>query len=277
MGKIKKCKVKGCDRKSTGLNLCNMHYLRLKLTGEIGAAYSKMPTREKQCTHPGCTNPARKGHCYEHAPKKKCIVDGCEKFGFQRNRLCYTHFERKAKYGSFELPHFQHKVIPVDENSSSIRGFIFDNDWAEMLRHLPFSSNGIYARHTYKCKETGKAKFIYIHNIIMGQEPNKKTTVDHVDIDPKNNRVSNLRVVTKGENVLNMRRDPERCAKRVVRRSGTRWSSVVTINRKSSYLGVFAKREDAVKRARDFLLEINQKIKGQDCTQKIKEKQTQKS
>jgi hypothetical protein len=76
---------------------------------------------------------------------------------------------------------------------------------------------------------------------------NWPTMIDHADMDGTNNRWSNLREATKGENMQNRR--PQ--TNSVSRRKGVRqlpsgsWQAYVCINRRSKHLGVFNTAEEA--------------------------------
>ena len=59
---IKICAVEGCEREAIARGFCNMHYLRVKRTGNPGGPGSKTPV--KICKTPGCThNAASRGFC----------------------------------------------------------------------------------------------------------------------------------------------------------------------------------------------------------------------
>ena len=46
-------------------------------------------------------------------------------------------------------------------------------------------------------------KIIYMHNLVMGYTPVKGYEVDHIDGNPLNNTVANLRLVSRAENIRN--------------------------------------------------------------------------
>jgi len=73
--------------------------------------------------------------------------------------------------------------------------------------------------------------------------------IDHIDGNPSNNRIENLRVVTRRENHQNMRRrkDNTSGATGVYFRDHIRkWVARIRANDKDNHLGVFETREDAI-------------------------------
>jgi hypothetical protein len=70
--------------------------------------------------------------------------------------------------------------------------------------------------------------------------------IDHVDGDPANNRLSNLRRATRAQNNWNRRRNPRfRSRLRGVRPRGKRWVASIAVNGRSIFLGQFDSAADA--------------------------------
>lgn len=88
-------------------------------------------------------------------------------------------------------------------------------------------------------------------HFIVGQPIDPHMVVDHIDRDKLNNSRSNLRYITRSENVLNAERSDR--AKLVYRQASGRWFTQVTRNFVVHYGGTFDTHEEAVK-ARDRLL-----------------------
>jgi hypothetical protein len=63
--------------------------------------------------------------------------------------------------------------------------------------------------------------------------------IDHIDGNPLNNRLSNLRVVTYAENSQNQRKAKGAC------RVGSRWRADIKISGRNKYLGTFGSETDA--------------------------------
>lgn len=65
--------------------------------------------------------------------------------------------------------------------------------------------------------------------------------IDHINGDPSDNRISNLRVATRSQNVMNTARGNGVCWHKGRRK----WQALVKVAGKSHYLGSFAERDEA--------------------------------
>ena len=72
-------------------------------------------------------------------------------------------------------------------------------------------------------------------------DSNQDNSIDHIDGNPLNNNIENLRVVTLQENQWNQTRAKGYHWKKKI----NKWESKITLNRKTKYLGLFDKEEDA--------------------------------
>lgn len=119
-----------------------------------------------------------------------------------------------------------------------------------------------YSWHYYNsyvvAREKGTGKTIKLHRLVMGiTDPNIK--VDHKKHPPrrelkKDNRKSNLRIVTQTENQMN--RAPQ--LNNISGVPGVSWDSSrnkwqvhITVNKKPKFLGRFKDKEDAIKARKD--------------------------
>lgn len=71
-----------------------------------------------------------------------------------------------------------------------------------------------------------------------------KGHIDHIDRNPSNNRIENLRVVTPRENAQNKARNPELVGLTYSKRDG-QWVAQAKINGKNTYLGSSKDRKKA--------------------------------
>lgn len=123
------------------------------------------------------------------------------------------------------------KVDPCDEH---------------LLREYKWCDSG----HGYAKSWDRKAKkFVYLHRLIM--QPANGMVVDHINGDRSDNRRANLRVVTRGENLLNGGKFKCRAAHVVYsKHRGVAWLS--HCNRwaasfRSKYLGSFEDEDSAAR------------------------------
>tara|TARA_R110000823_G_scaffold285114_1_gene403577 strand:- start:27 stop:488 length:462 start_codon:yes stop_codon:yes gene_type:complete len=98
----------------------------------------------------------------------------------------------------------------------------------------------------------GKTKYYFIHRLVayvfLGLDlENPKSQVDHIDRNPLNNFVSNLRIVTNQQNMFNKN------AKGYYWHRG-KWKAVIQVNEKKIHLGYYDNEEDATKAYQDAKL-----------------------
>tara|TARA_R110000822_G_C14931952_1_gene452657 strand:- start:18 stop:503 length:486 start_codon:yes stop_codon:yes gene_type:complete len=88
--------------------------------------------------------------------------------------------------------------------------------------------------------------------LMKGEMPPRGLVIDHIDRNPSNNKLDNLRVVTHGENVRNSDRvDNSKLALQGV--SG-RWYAYNYYKGKRTHLGTFDTEEEATEKARHVKL-----------------------
>lgn len=75
--------------------------------------------------------------------------------------------------------------------------------------------------------------------IIHGEWPNGE--IDHINGDPSDNRIANLRVATRSQNVMNTRRGNGVCW----HKRNKKWQVLIKASGKSHYIGLFADRVEA--------------------------------
>jgi hypothetical protein len=87
-----------------------------------------------------------------------------------------------------------------------------------------------------------------IYKMFYGIEPNY---IDHIDGDPKNNRIENLQAVTQSKNIRKGRRSESRNKSGFkgvsFRPNRNKWRARITIDKKEICLGHFVNYEDAIK------------------------------
>lgn len=95
----------------------------------------------------------------------------------------------------------------------------------------------------------GENKIIWLHRLVMGVT-NKEIYVDHSDWNKRNNKKSNLRIATKSENNMNIKRKSNNTSGytgvTINKRTG-KFVARISKNNKRFYLGSFETFEEAVK------------------------------
>jgi hypothetical protein len=74
--------------------------------------------------------------------------------------------------------------------------------------------------------------------------PDEDLVIDHIDRDPSNNRITNLRVTTQQENTINMDR-VENCLGYYYSKPSGKWRARIWVDDKLKHLGLFPTEEEA--------------------------------
>jgi hypothetical protein len=103
-----------------------------------------------------------------------------------------------------------------------------------------------YIRLCIKLKE--KKILLYGHHfawwISYRQVPDEDLVIDHIDRDPSNNRITNLRVTTKLENTINSDR-LDNCLGYYFFKLTGKWRASIKVDGKRKYFGCFDTEEEA--------------------------------
>lgn len=124
---------------------------------------------------------------------------------------------------------------------SSGEFFIFDLDDYEKIKDVTWVKG---TKGYIVGKTKGDRKSIRVHRIIMNCP--KGMVVDHINHNKLDNRKSNLRICTVGQNNLNKCPYSNRSEKTGVSWYRNKWRVSITINKQDIYLGRYDKYEDAV-------------------------------
>lgn len=109
-------------------------------------------------------------------------------------------------------------------------------------------------------------RVVFLHRIIM--DVDDKSIVDHIDWNKRDNRKTNLRICSKSENNVNIKRKSNNSSGYTgVKKGNGKWVSQISFNGARHHLGTFDKIEDAIKARvkaeefihKDFNGEINRK------------------
>ena len=108
----------------------------------------------------------------------------------------------------------------------------------------------------------GKSKKMSVHRLVALHyidNPDNKEQVDHIDRNPKNNDISNLRWATRSENCLNT------CVSgaikfRGVTKEGNKFKANIRIDGKLKHLGCYKTPEEASNAFNNYCLSINRPL-----------------
>jgi len=120
------------------------------------------------------------------------------------------------------------------------------NNWAECPVHLTdITPKNKFQYCNTEIKFNGKKKKLRIHRLVacafLGLEmDNRKSLVDHIDHNTKNNALTNLRIVTNQENQFN------NSCKGVTMRSSGKFRARIRVDGNLICLGEFKEEKDAI-------------------------------
>lgn len=141
----------------------------------------------------------------------------------------------------------QWKPIPICSNYEvSTLGRIRRIGYATILKPLPrVSVEGGIPRWRFQAKVDGKTKNISIHRAValaFIENPEGKPQIDHINGDPADNRVCNLRWATQSENQLNR---PGKVGRTLPKGVKAESSGRFTARFRKKHLGTFSTVEEA--------------------------------
>ena len=142
------------------------------------------------------------------------------------------------------------RVIKGFENYSvSNFGNVKNNQNGKIMK-LSCDGNGYYKLNLYN---NGLTKTKYVHRLVgesFLDNCKNKNCIDHIDNNPKNNSISNLRYATLQENQFNQKLSKANTSGFKGVRWNNRykvWMARIKFNKKEIHLGSFQTKDDAIK------------------------------
>ena len=141
--------------------------------------------------------------------KKLCSIQSCGKPHLAKSYCQLHYYRQKRGLPVLGATRFTRRPAITEGSIAKIRlgngkGFaIIDAEYAWIDKHN-WSLDG----YGYPCT-WHEGKIVKIHHMIIGK-PGKGLVVDHIDRNPLNNRISNLRFVTQKANILNSHNSAKR-------------------------------------------------------------------
>ena len=198
---------------------------------------------------------------------KVCAVEGCNGKVHGKG-YCDKHYRQYKRYGKIRRTNKDPNEIIMHEDYAEI--ILYDKNCNEKDRAL-IDLDDVYKVKQYKwCLDAygyvigGKDKKIRLHRFIMNCPDDM--VVDHINLNPLNNRKSNLRICTKQQNEMNRptRSHNTSGVTGVSKHKQTnKWRAYIEYNQKYIHLGLFNTKEEAIKARKEAELKYFGKYRYQ--------------
>ena len=133
-----------------------------------------------------------------------------------------------------------------NKNKESARAIIDAEDVDKVEKFKWHLDSYGYVQASFKRRE--KKHPTRMHHIVMGIKSNKRIRIDHKDRNPLNNKKTNLRFCTHGENNLNTGKYKNNTSGFIgVGKNGKNWRARIVINKKEIFIGAFKDKIEAAK------------------------------
>ena len=171
---------------------------------------------------------------------KECQVEGCNNKHYGKG-YCQKHYIQIRKYGKIltRTRKDPNEIIVYDNYGKEINKALIDLDDIEKVKNYKWTFDGKYARNS------GKER---LHRFIMNCP--KDMVVDHINMNPLDNRKCNLRICTMQQNNFNKKEQTNNTSGRVGvtwDKQTNKWRAQIQVDGKSIKLGRFKNKEDAIK------------------------------
>jgi len=233
------CKVETCTKHVKANGYCSAHYEQMRTTGIIKEL---RPKRNRLCTVDGCNGTHEGlGFCNRHYKQFKTYG---ETFGDPS--ITYRDSNEILTNGEIS------KIILRDSFGSVTGEAIIDSNVLPLIKNMKWHMN---AQGYAVSRPDGK--YVRLHHLILGtswKELSKnKNQIDHINMNPLDNRVSNIRYANSGQNRTNAsKREFMNGVKTSSRFKGVylhtqmkKWNAYISIDNKRHSLGLFKNESDA--------------------------------
>ena len=127
--------------------------------------------------------------------------------------------------------------------------FFFDKEDYPLISQYMWTNNVDGYIIAYYHDEDGNKKHVLMHRLIMGvTDPD--VYIDHIHHNLADNRKSELRIVTRSENMQNRqlgKTNTTGCTGITYEKRCRKWRAFITLNRERIYLGYYPTKEEAIK------------------------------
>lgn len=233
------CKVDDCNKHVKAKGYCSAHYEQIRVYGHI------LKPREQ----------------------RKCNVEGCDRKHMGLG-YCERHYKQLKGHGKI----IGHPSITYRDSNeiiieSTISKIVLRDSFGVVTDVAIIDTNvlPLIEKHKWHLNAQGYAvsrpdgKYIRMHHMILGTSwndlSNNNRQIDHINMNPLDNRISNLRASTSGQNItnaskrkfMNGQRTSSRFKGVYLHTQMQKWNAYINIDKKRHSLGLFDNEVDAGK------------------------------
>lgn len=185
----------------------------------------------------------------------KCSCEWCndENIYNKKLNLCHKHYQQMKRHGRLFKTIYDPNDIIIYESHSEI---ILRNKSGDEINRAIIDNEFINEVSSYKwclqsqgyvlCRELN----MYLHVFILGKNEDTKYRIDHINRNPLDNRLSNLRYATAQENSRNksiQKNNTSGCTGVHLIKSVNKWQATININENHMYLGIYDDKDEAIR------------------------------
>lgn len=184
---------------------------------------------------------------------KKCSVEGCDK-PHEAKGYCHTHYSQLKRYGKIRRTQKDKNEIVIHEDYAEI--VLYNRKCEEIARtQISLESVPLVKDIKWRLLKTNyvegqyQGKFVRLNRFLMNVTE-RGLEVDHIDRNPLNNRLSNLRICNRSQNIMNtsIRVDNKYNCKGIsFDKRVKKWRATITVNKKTIYLGQSSDIDEVIK------------------------------
>ena len=187
----------------------------------------------------------------------ECSVENCYNKVMAKG-LCSKHYSQLRRYGKIfkyssrdktnhiEILEDHAEIFLIDKNNEICAKALIDLDDVDKVKNIKWHRSDLQ-RSTYYCL-SNDSEWKRIHRLIMGVT-DKNIIVDHINHNGLDNRKSNLRICTSGQNTCNCltSKNNKSWHKGVYwSKERKKWCAQISINNKTKGLGRYDTIEEAI-------------------------------
>lgn len=174
-----------------------------------------------------------------------CEVENC-KNEYRAKGYCNKHWAQVNRHGRIMRTRFDkneyidcgeyYEICLYNKKQKEVARAIINKKKYNKVKDYKWSLNN----KGYVITRINKNETLFLHHLVKPRH--KYLDTDHEDVNPLNNRINNLRYLTRSQNLMNRK---EISGIDLHKQTG-KWRARIKINKKEFHLGLFTNKQDAI-------------------------------